>query len=102
MKTKSLGKSFGNAILINAHGKACEHQLSDADLDAIQSMFSKKKWISSFRNVINQTVSFHSRKKRDLGTDSLLLKIVGSKYIIATTTFSDSNKTENEYFEIII
>lgn len=102
MKIKSLGKSFGIAVQINQYGKSCNETLCDEQFETVISKFNKKKWESIVKNIVNQAISFHSRKKRDLGVDSLLLKVVGNKYIIATHLFSNSQKTEKEYFEIIL
>lgn len=101
MKIKPLGKSLGTAITVNEYGKSCQATLTDVDLEIVLNKFLKKKWPSVSKNVANQTISFHSRKKRDLGTDSLLLKLVGAKYIIATSAFSDSSKVEKQFFEIV-
>lgn len=46
------------------------------------------------------SIVFYGKKKRDLGTDSLEISIIGDKYIKHVSSYSNSNDKDVLYYRI--
>lgn len=101
MKITQLPQSCSNSIEINAYAKSVKGvHFENAGLlvDFLVKKFSKKKWVSMSKN--GSSINFTGKKKRDLGCDSLEVKIIGEKFIKHVQSFSNTNDKVITYFKI--
>jgi hypothetical protein len=100
IKLVKMQENFGTAVSINQAKKAFAGELNTDLLEALKVKMATPKWQSVIVRENESSITLHSKKKSDLGVDSMNIYLVANQFVIAKKSFSNNNNTETTYFQI--